>query len=220
MDPETTLPAIGPSRRTMLSGMLATAAGAAVVARAGSASAEQVPASTPGIPAGAILAQSPGRRSRVGISVAGGLSWAVAYDQRTIIEPSPLGLMLGSGAALGPEARIRQVSRRQNDSRWWPLYGRQAAITDAYEEVRVELIDPSSGAEFAVVARAYDEGVALRYELTGSGAVVYSARDEDPFLRVTPGQIPQSGTSHTDSGALTDQPLALGYPDGVAACIC
>jgi len=236
MDTETTLAAIGPSRRTMLSGMLATAAGAAVVARAGSASAEPVPASIPGIPAGAILAQSPGRRSRVGISVADGLSWAVAYDQRTIIEPSPLGLMLGSGAALGPDARIRQVSRRQNDSTWRPLYGRQAAITDAYEEVRVELIDPSSGAEFAVVARAYDEGVALRYELTGSGdvdlsgeatsfalpegAVVYSARDEDPFLRVTPGQIPQSGTSHTDSGALTDQPLALGYPDGAAACIC
>ena len=224
----------GLSRRSVLKGMLVTAAGASVATRVNVAGA--APALS--LPVGAIRATSPGRRAVIGISPTHDtLSWAASYDGRPVVQPSALGLVLASGDVLGPGASIRRVSRRQVDTTWKPLYGRQAEVADRYEEVRVELVDPDTGTEFAVVARAYDEGVAVRYELTASGTIelageatayalpsgslVYSARDEDPFLLVAPDQIPASGsTGRTDTGPLSDQPLTAGLPDGSLACIC
>ncbi|HEY2669205.1 MAG TPA: glycoside hydrolase family 97 N-terminal domain-containing protein, partial [Rugosimonospora sp.] len=77
------------------------------------------------------------------------------------------------------------------------MYGRNATVSDDYDEVRLALTDGHTGVRFSIVARAYDACVALRYELETSpvtldlaaelttfvlpdGCVVYGSRDEDP----------------------------------------
>ena len=106
---------------------------------------------------------------------------------------------------------------------WTPVYGRNATVTDHYQEQRWNLRDTASGIRFGVQIRAYRTGVALRYVLLGQGTAtiadelttfafpdgttVYSARDEDAYLPVAPGSIPVTGTSTTDNGPLTDLPL-------------
>lgn len=232
------------SRRSVLKGMAAaTAAGIGVAGGAGSAlaapGATAAPDATaaPSPPEGGITANSPGHRSTVSISPAG-LTWSANYDGAPVVEAgSGLGLVLESGQVLGPDAQVRKVAHRQVDTTWRPLYGRQAVLPDRFEEVRVDLVDPSTGIGFAVVARAYDEGVALRYELTGGdpltlageatsfalpdGTKVLSARDEDPFVLVAPHEIPSSGSSgHTDTGRLTDQPVTAALPSGALLCLC
>jgi alpha-glucosidase len=241
----------GVSRRSLLQGATVTAVGSAVAATGllpGMAAARaETPAradaggqGTADAMGGAVgVATSPGTRSRVGLLVGrDGLAWTVSYDGKTVLEPSPLGLTLASGTVLGPGARPRGVTRRSEDTSWEPVYGRRSSVRDAYEEVRLQLVDPASGSEFAVIARAYDEGVALRYELSGGAGQeivltgeetafafpadtqVFSARDEDAFLRSAPGDIPISGSASTDSGPLSDQPLLVTLPGGLVGCVC
>lgn len=238
--PSRTEPVAGVSRRSVLRGAaLGTAAlGTAVVAGPAAARAA-TPATAGSDPmAGAVgIATSPGTRSRIGLFLGRGqLSWSVSYDGHTVLEPAALGLQLASGSTLGPGAQLRRVSRRSNDGTWQPLYGRRATVPDRYEELRLDLADGPSGVEFAVVARAYDEGVALRYELSGTGDVelageatsftfpdgteVLTARDENPFLRSAPADVPLSGGATTDTGPLSDNPVLAVLPGGYAACIC
>jgi alpha-glucosidase len=211
----------------------ATAVGIGVAGGAGSALA--APATTTS--AGGIAATSPGRRSTIRITP-NGLAWSATYDGHPVVTAgSALGLVLDSGQMLGPHARVRKVAHRRVDTTWKPLYGRQSVLPDRYEEVRVDLVDSATGVEFAIVARAYDEGVAVRYELTGgdpitlageattfalpNGTRVFSARDEDPFVLVAPHEIPSSGSAgRTDTGPLTDQPLTAALPGGALLCVC
>jgi alpha-glucosidase len=225
--------------------MAVTAAGVGVgvAARPGPAAATRA-ASAAGTPAadapvaGGIAAASPGNRATISVLPAGGtLTWSATYDGRTVVAQSPLGLVLDSGKVVGASAQVRRVTHSQGDTDWHPLYGRNAVVHDGYQQARIELVDGDTGIEFAVVTRAYDEGVALRYELTGSGSVtlagdatgfvlpagsrVFSARDEDPFMLVAPHEIPQSGSSgRTDTGQLSDQPLTAALPAGARLCIC
>lgn len=232
-------------RRSVLKGMVVAAAGSGAVAGgAGTAhAAADVPtAATAGRPpARSATATSPGGRAEVAVSsVDGRLSWSARYDGRTVLEPAPLGLVLASGAVLGTDARVTGVGRRAAADSWRPVCGRRARITAAYREVRVDATDPATGIAFSVVARAYDEGVAVRYLLNSAptpggvvtlagetttfalpaGSIVYASRDESPYTRLTPGQLDISGGSGTDAGALADQPLTAVTPSGALACLC
>jgi len=235
----------GLSRRSVLKGMAVTAAGVGVgvAARPGSAAASPA-ASAAGAPAvdapvaGGIPVVSPGNRATISVLAAGGkLTWSAVYDGRTVVAQSPLGLVLDSGRVVGASAQVQRVTHSQANTDWYPLYGRNAVVHDRYQEARIELLDRDTAIEFAVVTRAYDEGVALRYELTGGGSVtlageatgfvlpegsrVYSARDEDPFVLVAPHEIPSSGSSgRTDTGQLSDQPLTAALPGDARLCIC
>jgi alpha-glucosidase len=171
------------------------------------------------------------------LSIAHGtLSWSARRDGRTVIGASALGIRLGDGTVLGSDARVIRKQHRTRRSTWTPVYGRDATVTDHYQEQRWDLRDRASGIRFGVQVRAYKTGVALRYllldqgtatiadELTTfafpDGTTVYSARDENAYEPVAPGSIPVTGTSTTDNGPLTDLPLTATLPGGFIACVC
>lgn len=123
------------------------------------------------------------------------------------------------------------------DTTWTPVYGRNATVRDRYQEMRWNLQDTTTLINFSVQIRAYPTGVAFRYVLLDKGTatiadelttfvfpdstLVYSARDEDVYNPVAPGSIPSTGTSSTDTGALTDLPLTATYARaGLIACVC
>jgi alpha-glucosidase len=238
------------SRRNLLGGTAAAAAVTAVgrpAAAAASQAAAQAPAGNalgqPGPGGGPSQVVSPDGRLVVSVAQAGGqVVWSVNYDGAPVILPSSLGLSLASGGTLGPGARpVRGggLSRRRLSGSWQPQYGRQQTLTEHCEEGTLTLADPATGTVFAVIVRAYDAGAAIRYQLVSSpgarsltlsgeqtmfgfpaSASVYTARDEDPFLLVPPGQIPVSGGGTLDTGPLTDQPLGVALPGTLRACIC
>ena len=238
--PSADSPAITISRRALLA---SGGAVAGIAAFGGSAAASTPAAPTadlasaaPGAnPADGLVAVSPNGRTRVSVwADSTGLWWSVKYAGREVLAPSPLGLITASGSTLGASAEVTGRAVDRQSSTWQPLYGRNSTITDAYGQVRLDLTD--SGVPFSVVARAYDEGAAIRYALTGSGTVmlageatgfalpeatlVYTARDEDPWVLSEPAQIPSSGSTATDSGQLTDAPIPVSLGNGMSACIC
>ncbi|POX44032.1 glycoside hydrolase family 97 protein [Streptomyces sp. Ru72] len=168
--------------------------------------------------------------------VDGALRWSAQHDGRTVIDTSALGLRLSDGTVLGSHVTVTRNQHWTLHTTWSPVYGRNATVTDHYQEQRWNLEDTASGLRFGVQIRAYKTGVALRYVLldTGTatvsdelttfafpdGTTVYSARDEDVYNPVAPDSIPVTGTSGTDSGPLTDLPLTATLSGELIACVC
>ncbi|WP_435809530.1 glycoside hydrolase family 97 catalytic domain-containing protein [Streptomyces iakyrus] len=173
----------------------------------------------------------------VTLSVADGiLRWSVRRGGRTVVAASALGLRLDDGTVLGRDVRVIRERRRTRRTTWTPVYGRNATVTDHYQEQSWDLTDRATGIRFGVEVRAYRTGVALRYRLLGQGTAtiadelttfvfpdgttVYSARDENAYEPVAPGSLPVTGTATTDNGPLTDLPLTATLPGGLIACVC
>ncbi|MPY58589.1 glycoside hydrolase family 97 protein [Streptomyces spongiae] len=171
--------------------------------------------------------------------VDGALRWSATRDGRTVIGTSALGIRLSDGTSLGDSVTVIDSRRRTGHDTWTPVYGRNARVTDHYQEQRWLLQDTASGIRFGVQIRAYKSGVALRYVLLGAkgnrtatvsdelttfvfpdGTTVYSARDENGYSPVAPDAIPSTGTSSTDQGPLTDLPLTATLANGSIACVC
>ncbi|HTJ70788.1 MAG TPA: glycoside hydrolase family 97 catalytic domain-containing protein [Actinospica sp.] len=217
------------SRRTVLRGAAATAGAAAL--GIGAAGPARAAADT------SITATSLDGSTTITLATVGGaLRWSAARHGTPVVEPSALGLVLSDGTELGTNVIITEFQHWHVDDTWSPTYGRNASVTEAYQEMRWNLRDVSTLIDFSVIIRAYAEGVAFRYVLldTGSATIaselttfafpdstlVYSARDEDEYDIVAPGSIPSTGTSTTDTGTLTDIPLTATLASGLIACVC
>ena len=218
------------SRRVVLKG----AAAGAGLAAAGIATASSAHAADGDRPE-SVTARLGG--TSITLSLAGGaLRWSARRGGRTVIGTSALGLRLGDGTVLGNDVRPTGHRHRTHRSTWTPVYGRNATVTDHYQEQRWDLRDRASGIRFGVQIRAYKSGVALRYVLLDQGSAtiadelttfvfpdgttVYSARDENAYEPVAPGAVPVTGAAGTDNGPLTDLPLTATLQDGLIACVC
>jgi alpha-glucosidase len=190
-----------------------------------------------------LRAVSPDGRVRLELDVReGGLSWSVVRDGRQVLRPSRLGLVLAEGGLLGAGAAVVSVSRRSLTGTWTPTFGVRAAYSQACEEITVDLRDPTTGIAFAVVARAYDAGCAVRYVLRqtpGRGGLilggeathfnlatdtqVYSSRDEGEYQRSTPAGLAPvvhpDLTASSDVGPLADLPVTAVLANGGAVLI-
>ncbi len=85
--------------------------------------------------------------------------YSVSYKGAQIISPSVLNLELASE---GGKIEIDRVETIKVDSSWVPVYGEKNLYPDQYKESLVIL--KGEGAHFNVRIRAYNEGVAFRYE--------------------------------------------------------
>ena len=186
---------------------------------------------------------SPDGRVRLDLDLrGGGLSWRVTRDRRQVLAPSRLGLVLGDGGLLGPGSTLVAVSRKRLAGAWTPTFGIRSAYDQACEEITVDLRDPKTGVAFAVVARAYDAGCAIRYVLRQTpdhagltlggeathfnlpaGVEVWSSRDEGEYQRSTAAKLAPivhpDLTGSSDVGPLADLPVTVVAMDGRAALI-
>lgn len=117
------------------------------------------------VPAGATVTRSPDGTLAVATMAAadGSLSYALLADGRPLILPSPLGLDFGKAA--NPAVAIAKVSTRQVDEAWTPVWGKRTSVPDRYRESRFELQGQGPFDNLALVVRAYDDGIAFRYEI-------------------------------------------------------
>jgi alpha-glucosidase len=123
---------------------------------------------------------SPGGRLKLEFQAAreGGWSYSLAADSRVIIQPSALGLELGTNAtAPGPGWKLASSYRCSSNSVWKPVWGKRAVVPDRFNELTLNFKGPGTAPlrSLQVVARAYDEGVAFRYVVPaaeGEGCLV------------------------------------------------
>jgi alpha-glucosidase len=128
------------------------------------------------LPAGTALAAardpvfkvaSPGKGLEVTVSAGKALTWAVTLDGKALLAPSPLSMSLEDGRVLGREGHLARHQERSVDRMLHPVVARKRSEQpDRFRELRLDFKEG-----YAVLFRAYDEGVAYRFVTTLPGRI-------------------------------------------------
>ena len=114
---------------------------------------------------------SPDGRIAVSLQAEGGLSYQVRLGQAPLIATSQLGLVLADGTRLGKTPKVLSVDVTDHDATWDDAFGKSSKVRNHYRELHLRLREPrpapAAGADFDLIIRAYDDGIALRYILRG-----------------------------------------------------
>ena len=106
---------------------------------------------------------SPGGANELRIEAADeGLTYRVSRGGKPVIEASPIGLSTDRDALGGGPVTVLSSERTAVDAVYRPVWGKASEVTDRYSQLTLKLQRPSDGLRFDLVARAYDDGVALR----------------------------------------------------------
>ncbi|MBE2215581.1 MAG: glycoside hydrolase family 97 protein [Opitutaceae bacterium] len=139
-------------------GLVMSLAAAAWLAVAGS--------SAPSLRAAEESIASPDGRIVVTVGDSAGLTYRISMDGRPVIVDSRLGLDFAGGFSLGRDTRLTGATRTEHDGSWDNPFGQNRTVRDHYRELSVALQERADApARFRLTVRAYDHGVALRYEI-------------------------------------------------------
>ena len=116
---------------------------------------------------------SPDGRTQVMVGLRdGGLYYAVNRDGRPVLLPSRLGFTFRNARALGDSLQLAGSSRATRDTTWSQPWGEVARVREHYNELAVRIAEGvAPGRRFAVVFRAFDDGIGFRYEVSDSGGL-------------------------------------------------
>ena len=109
---------------------------------------------------------SPDGHLAIIVSDDAGLRYRVEFDGKPLLADSILGLAFADGTTLGPAAKITTTQTAARNATWDNPLGQRRTVPDRFRELRLDLREGTAPARaFALVARAYDNGVAFRYDL-------------------------------------------------------
>lgn len=140
------------------------------------------------VPAAAHTLKSPDGRIAVEVRADGPLRYDVTVDGKLVVQDASLSLTV-DGVALGATARVKGTKTRTVDAVHEPAVRRKSAsIRERFHELRLEL-----DGRYAVAFRAFDDGVAYRFETSlARPAVVVGAEEmRVPFVGATQVYFPQ-----------------------------
>jgi alpha-glucosidase len=115
----------------------------------------------------ALEVASPDEHNLVTVGIVdGALVYAVERDDRKLILPSRLGFEFREAPPLADGLEITASDRSASDEVWEQPWGELALVRDLHNELRVTVTETGApGRRFVVVFRAFDDGIAFRYEL-------------------------------------------------------
>ncbi len=115
--------------------------------------------------AGLRVASPDGRNSILVEIRDGNLFYSLQRSGRAIMLPSRLGFEFRGAKRLRDSLRIVSNSRKAVDQTWTQPWGEVARVRDNHNELRVSIVESVAPARrFDVVFRAFNDGVAFRYE--------------------------------------------------------
>ena len=116
---------------------------------------------------------SPNGALVVTVGVGDQLTWSVSLRGRAVLLPSRLGMTLASGQVLGAKPVVTVTKTRTVDQVLRPVVRiKRAEVRDHYNERRVNF-----AGGYALIVRAYDDGVAYRFATSLPGEITVTAED-------------------------------------------
>jgi alpha-glucosidase len=123
---------------------------------------------------------SPDKTIGIDINAAGRLSYSLSVDGKKLMDGSVINMKLGSGMSLSANLkRIKVSTRTVHETIVAPIPVSRKYIPDAYNELNVSF--PNG---FAVIFRAYDDGVAYRIQTAFPDSITVSG--ETALFQFTP----------------------------------
>ncbi|GAA5481924.1 glycoside hydrolase family 97 protein [Haloferula sargassicola] len=102
------------------------------------------------------------------------LTFSLTADGTTVIEPSPLGFVM-NGSDRGTGITLGQATGDEVDESFPSRHGVHALAKNHYREWSLPVTHQSTGESYVFRIRAYDSGIAFRYEVDGSGKKAVTA---------------------------------------------
>lgn len=106
---------------------------------------------------------SPDGTLAISVNAAETLTYQVTVDGKPVVASSRLGLEFEGGLKLGEKSKLLCATRRAYDQTWANPFGKSSKVRDHFNETRLHLGE--GDIRYDLVVRAYDDGVAFRYEL-------------------------------------------------------
>ena len=98
------------------------------------------------------------------LSSTGQPTYTVNYKAKTVVTTSDLGIKLKDKPSLDTNFEIQSSKNSTFNESWKPVLGEQALIVNHYNELVVNLVQKSTNVKVNLVFRAFDEGIAFRYD--------------------------------------------------------
>ncbi|QBZ98279.1 glycoside hydrolase family 97 protein [Flavobacterium sangjuense] len=119
--------------------------------------------------------QSPSKQITLNFSLSknGNPTYEVSYKNKPIVLNSRLGVKLKSGGDLTADFSIDSVRQRTINETWKPVLGEQSNIKDNYNELTIALSQKTTGRRINIIFKAFDEGVAFRYDFPKQAKLDY-----------------------------------------------
>ena len=106
-------------------------------------------------------------------------TYMLQYKGKTVIRPSHLGLELKNAHNLQQDFVIKKSTTSSFDETWQPVWGETRNIRNHYNEMFVELYQPSQERGLNIRFRLYDDGLGFRYEFPLSKSLNYFVIKEE-----------------------------------------
>ena len=177
-----------------------------------------------------LTVESPNGALVVTVGVDGQLTWSIALHGRVILQPSRLGMTLADGRVLGARPVVASSATRAVRELLKPVVRiKRAAVHNHGSERRIEF-----AGGYALVVRAYDDGVAYRFSTNLPGEITvqneeatlaWAGDHEIYFPEETSLQSHQERQykrlklSDIKGGRFSGLPAMVVLPDGVKAVV-
>lgn len=118
--------------------------------------------------------KSPDGKITVNVDVKDGVpEYSMTFDGKTVIKPSRLGLELVNDKDLMSGFEIAGIKTTSFDETWQPVWGETKDIRNNYNQLVVELRQPSTERLMNLCFRVYDDGMGFRYEFPQQPNLTY-----------------------------------------------
>jgi alpha-glucosidase len=117
------------------------------------------------------------------------VTYEVYYKGKPFLLPSGMGFQFSGGPILQSFFKITSIKKQEHRGSWKPVYGEKAEYPENYNEITIALIEKIlPQRKLNIVFRAYDEGVAFRYEFPQQPAAKpFTIQREMTSFQFTPG---------------------------------
>ncbi len=110
------------------------------------------------------------------------LYYSLGYRGRDVLLDSPFGLDFVGQSPIAGNLAIVSVERRTGDETWRRVWGKRTEVADRYNELKLGLEETSAPHRgLTLIFRAYDDGMAFRYELADSWGEFELAAERSSF---------------------------------------
>lgn len=114
---------------------------------------------------GPIQIVSPDQQFQFELEPGNGLSYQVFWRDSLLIRSSQLGFMLSDHSNICKDLKVTSIETHSKDTVWLPVYGERKQYRQHYNEAKIMFSSSNPQVKtFALRIRAYNEGVAFRYE--------------------------------------------------------
>ena len=154
-----------------------------------------------------------------------GAVYTLKYKRKEVIQSSQLGFEIAGEKYTARKANIERIEEVSVNSSWKPVYGEKSEYPDVYIEKFIVLTGDSS--IFNIRIRAYNEGVAFRYEFDNKEGQINISSEETEFSVLAGASAWVSSRAQSDITKVKvseieeakERPMLLQYSDDLFVAI-